>query len=186
MAKKTIKVGLKTTGTEPAAGDVNISYKGSRIAGLSESSTAVLETENTIVQDDIEVEYNKPTAPVLPPNTVPVLVRNQSTMVNYTIAGSMCKSYNNQIYYEATIIPDALQTEVLGFIGFEKIPDDTIVYALALQINDSDDMSSEARVITPSIGTVAYEGSGAYVWLCDFPAYPELPENITLTITDKT
>lgn len=60
MAKKTIKVGLRSTGMEPAAGDVNISYKGSRIAGLSESSTAVLETENTIVQDDIEVEYIKP------------------------------------------------------------------------------------------------------------------------------
>lgn len=59
MAKKTIKVGLRSTGAEPAAGDVNISYKGSRIAGLSDSSTAVLETENTIVTGDIEVEYTK-------------------------------------------------------------------------------------------------------------------------------
>lgn len=60
MAKKTVKVDLKSAGAEPAAGDVNISYKGTRIAGLSESSTAVLETENTIVPDDIEVEYTKP------------------------------------------------------------------------------------------------------------------------------
>ena len=60
MAKKSVKVGLKSAGAEPASGDVNISYKGSRIAGLSESSTAVLETEDTIVTDDIEVEYTKP------------------------------------------------------------------------------------------------------------------------------
>lgn len=63
MAKKTVKVGLRSAGNEPAAGDVNISYKGSRIAGLSESSTAILETENTIVQDDIEIEYTKPETP---------------------------------------------------------------------------------------------------------------------------
>jgi hypothetical protein len=59
MAKKTVKVDLKSAGAEPAAGDVNISYKGTRIVGLSESSTAILKTENTIVQDDIEVEYTK-------------------------------------------------------------------------------------------------------------------------------
>lgn len=63
MAKKNVKIGLKSAGAEPAAGDVNISYKGVRIAGLSESTSATLETENTIVEDDIEVEYNKPSTP---------------------------------------------------------------------------------------------------------------------------
>lgn len=57
MAKK-IKVNIKAAAEIPS-GDVNISYKGSRIAGLNESSTAVLETENTIVEDDIEIEYTK-------------------------------------------------------------------------------------------------------------------------------
>ena len=66
MAKKTVKVGLKSAGSEPASGDVNISYKGSRIAGLSESCTAVLSTENTIVEDDIEVEYTKPASGITP------------------------------------------------------------------------------------------------------------------------
>ncbi len=61
MPKKTVKVGLGSVRDEPAAGDVNISYKGSRIAGLTESSTAILETENTIVEADIRVDYDAPT-----------------------------------------------------------------------------------------------------------------------------
>lgn len=77
MAKKTVKVDLRSAGAEPAAGDVNISYKGTRIAGLTESSTAVLETENTIVQDDIEVEYNKPEPVAV---TIPVYYKERRAL----------------------------------------------------------------------------------------------------------
>lgn len=57
--KKTINL---TNGNRDAvvSGDVNISYKNVRIAGLSESTTAVLETKDTICEDDIEIEYTKP------------------------------------------------------------------------------------------------------------------------------
>lgn len=58
MAKK--KINIKSVATDVESGDVNISYKNVRIAGLSESITAVLETEDTICEDDIEVEYTKP------------------------------------------------------------------------------------------------------------------------------
>lgn len=59
--KKTINL---TNGNRDAvvSGDVNISYKNVRIAGLSESTTAVLETKDTICEDDIEIEYTKPEA----------------------------------------------------------------------------------------------------------------------------
>lgn len=58
MAKK--KINIKSVPTNVESGDVNISYKNVRIAGLSESVTAVLETKDTICEDDIEVEYTKP------------------------------------------------------------------------------------------------------------------------------
>lgn len=57
MAKK--KINIKSVSTDVESGDVNISYKNVRIAGLSESTTAVLETKDTICEDDIEVEYTK-------------------------------------------------------------------------------------------------------------------------------
>ena len=63
MAKK--KINIKSVSTDVESGDVNISYKNVRIAGLSESTTAVLETKDTICEDDIEVEYTKPTV-ILP------------------------------------------------------------------------------------------------------------------------
>lgn len=58
MAKK--KINIKSVTSDVPSGDVNITYKNVRIAGLSESTTAVLETEDTICEDDIEVEYTKP------------------------------------------------------------------------------------------------------------------------------
>ncbi len=59
MAKKSIKVNPKSVADVPS-GDVNITYNGTRIAGLSESTSATLETEETLVMHDIEVEYTKP------------------------------------------------------------------------------------------------------------------------------
>ena len=61
MAKKSVKLGLRS-GSAVESGDVNVTYNGVRIAGLSESTTATLETENTIVEHDIEIEYTKPEA----------------------------------------------------------------------------------------------------------------------------
>lgn len=92
MAKK-IKVNIKAAAEVPS-GDVNISYKGSRIAGLSESSTAVLETENTIVQDDIEVEYTKtPGLQVLPYS----LVNNSSYALNLSVIGAILYTDDNHL-----------------------------------------------------------------------------------------
>ena len=61
MAKKSVKLGLRS-GSAVESGDVNVTYNGVRIAGLSESTTATLDTENTIVEHDIEIEYTKPEA----------------------------------------------------------------------------------------------------------------------------
>ena len=56
--KKTIDIKANPVAVEP--GDVNISYNNVLIGSMSESETAVLQTENTKVLHDIEVEYVKP------------------------------------------------------------------------------------------------------------------------------
>ena len=65
MAKK--KINIKSVISDVPSGDVNITYKNVRIAGLSESTTAVLETENTICEDNIEVDYTKPSTAITMP-----------------------------------------------------------------------------------------------------------------------
>lgn len=62
MAKRSIKVNPKSVADVPS-GDVNITYNGTRIAGLSETTSATLETEETLVMHDIELEYTKPETP---------------------------------------------------------------------------------------------------------------------------
>lgn len=62
MAKK--KINIKSVTSDVPSGDVNITYKNVRIAGLSESTTAVLETEDTICEGDIDVEYTKPSTAI--------------------------------------------------------------------------------------------------------------------------
>jgi hypothetical protein len=115
MAKKTVKVGLRSAGDEPAAGDVNISYKGARIAGLSESSTAVLETENTIVQDDIEVEYTKPTSEVV---TIPVYtqVGKEGPL---TFAKNITATAGEAITDTSIPIPAGVDTSMLPIVDFQ-------------------------------------------------------------------
>ena len=187
MAKKKVNIEIPRSGAaaEVPSGDVNIVYNDVRIAGLSETVDATLKTGGSVVPHDIVVEYNKPEAPVLPPNNVAVEIRNQATLTNYRIRGSLCQEYNNQIYYVDDIAPDALITVLRGFIGFTKIGDN-VIYGLVLEITDNDHSSAEALTMTPSIGTVTYDGSGTYVWQVMFMDYPVLPDNISITITDKT
>lgn len=55
------------TGLSEGSGDVNVSYKGSLIGSLSDTGSAVLKTENTVVKHDIDVEYTKPSTPISMP-----------------------------------------------------------------------------------------------------------------------
>lgn len=57
--KKEIKL-TRTAGETVESGDVNFSYNDVLIGSLSDSGSAVLKTENTVVKHDIEVEYTKP------------------------------------------------------------------------------------------------------------------------------
>ncbi len=58
VKRKIIDIKAAPAAVEP--GDVNISYKGQLIDSISETRTDILATKNTVVQDDIEIEYSKP------------------------------------------------------------------------------------------------------------------------------
>ena len=75
--KKEIKL-TRTAGETVESGDVNFSYNNVLIGSLSDSGTAVLKTENTVVKHDIEVEYTKPEPTAV---TIPVYYRLQSNTV---------------------------------------------------------------------------------------------------------
>ena len=90
--KKEIKL-TRTAGETVESGDVNFSYNDVLIGSLSDSGSAVLKTENTVVKHDIEVEYTKPAAPSLG-NTLNV-TNNSSTIQN--VDGSII--YNNVYNY---------------------------------------------------------------------------------------
>jgi hypothetical protein len=62
----------KTTGLSEGSGNVTISYKGTVLGNLSNSGTAVLETEDTICEGDIGIEYTKPEPEEL---TIPIYTR---------------------------------------------------------------------------------------------------------------
>lgn len=59
MAKKK-EIVLRSGAEEVPAGDVNITYEGTRIAGFSEETDATLKTGGTRVLSDIDVSYTGP------------------------------------------------------------------------------------------------------------------------------
>lgn len=58
MSKKK-EINLKSTPAAVESGDVNISYNNVLVGSLSDSGSAVLKTEMTICEHDIELEYTK-------------------------------------------------------------------------------------------------------------------------------
>lgn len=58
MSKKK-EINLKSTPAAVESGDVNITYNNVLVGSLSESGSAVLKTEMTICEHDIELEYTK-------------------------------------------------------------------------------------------------------------------------------
>ena len=175
MAKK-IKVGLKTTGAEPAAGDVNISYKGSRIAGLSESSTAVLETENTIVQDDIEVEYDRPDTDL---NYIPLTVNDSATETktyNYLTGTIAYVDSNGKLMRPLSVSSTETPTAIIP----DYRPNQINHYKIALWIG----CASDALNVTVNDTSLSYSAQDrTYSYLLETAVYPT--SGYTMPITDK-
>ena len=169
MAKK--KINIKSVTSDVPSGDVNITYKNVRIAGLSESTTAVLETEDTICEDDIEVEYTKPETGMQMGNIS--IVNNSRNEVRFNPVGSFVYVSNNTYYGGITSI-DTNQTFTGYYIprhnAFQTdagifIPEDVDIYTV--MIND-----------IPINFNGRDGGYGASVTVNNY-------ENITITIADK-
>ena len=167
MAKKSVKLGLRS-GSAVESGDVNVTYNGVRIAGLSESTTATLETENTIVEHDIEIEYMKPEAPA--GLTFPALsITNNSAVPIKQIDLTAIIINDSGCHYTADI--ETATNYIPGF--FEG------AYSFALIIesdNDSYDVVVNDTVIPFEFGAYQIDISNAN--------YSDMPD-ITISITDK-
>lgn len=131
MAKKKT-IDLRSVEPTPVpAGDVDIFYNGTRIAGFSEDTDATLKTGGTRVEHDIAVSYTKPE------NNLPGLevnVNDQTAGQNVEIVedNSVCAGY--QIDNERLII----------------LPNHNVEYIIPYFNNDNSHYEYAIRIIPPT------------------------------------
>lgn len=172
MAKKK-EVILKLNGNEAAeptevtSGDVNIFYGRTLIAGLSEDSTARLETENTKVIADIGVEYTKPSGGEI---ELPNLTVNWSATQPLSWANMFnpMLSINNNEILEALAPPCKFAPVSYNgnYIFHLNIPSDT-----------------DAFIVTINNENVSYNNS-RHAYKTDF-TFNDFLTDITVTVTNK-
>ena len=182
MAKKSVKLGLRS-GSAVESGDVNVTYNGFRIAGLSESTTATLETENTIVEHDIEIEYTRPEAPTVDGLIIP----GKITVDNNSDNATGVSAVTGQLIYEVVVngvsnyyvSSDAQPISLLsGYIPSynERYTNYSISFTVYSYGGDS-------LVVKVNDTPISYNTDG-YTYTATIPANQN-PEPLTITITDK-
>lgn len=164
--KKEIKL-TRTAGETVESGDVNFSYNNVLIGSLSDSGSAVLKTENTVVKHDIEVEYTKPAtgitlAEVNITNTARADISASRGSLVSKINGVIVNGYNPSVE-KVYIIP--------LFDARERTYDFTILV---------ESMSDNLNVTLNSV-PVEFSNDGYYC----ADASSTYPEEITIVITNK-
>lgn len=171
MSKKK-EINLKSTPAAVESGDVNISYNNVLVGSLSDSGTAVLKTEMTICEHDIELEYTKPAGGISLPE------------VNLTRpSGSDLMPRNGEqgvILYDSTF---GITTNDAWFVTGSKI------YAVPNYINGlyKLDIILESRGdeynVTVNGNSISFDmDAGAYAYSYSSATYPE---GFTIVITNK-
>ena len=193
MAKK--KIELRTSGSSVESGDVNITYNNVRIAGLSESTSAVLETEDNVCKHDIEIEYTKPAGgDIASPKSIS-LVENltpEGTLPNFIVfnhAGGLCKIENGAI---TLLEPDAIAFPGSGAIPTEAnyLPikyfsgEDVYNYAFGGLVYPTS--HEDVFDVTCNGEPVAWNNDNqGYIFIFDVNDITDLP-NIVIVVSDKT
>lgn len=163
MAKK--KINIKSVTADVPSGDVNITYKNVRIAGLSESTTAVLETEDTICEDDIEVEYTKPAGGV---KYIAVTVDSSESIKTNNVYGGFFEIDNNAIIKSGINAAKA---------GYPEYAPRTETYAFGVVINaESDNLN-----VSVNGSSIPYN-LGGYTAVINSETYPT---EYNLVVTNK-
>lgn len=165
--KKEIKL-TRTAGETVESGDVNFSYNNVLIGSLSDSGSAVLKTENTVVKHDIEVEYTKPTAGIsLPeisgsyPDDITIRGGTKGVMLYY--------GTNNKIISNITAFTKQ-------YLVPEYAPRDGIYTADIFISSDTDTLN-----VTINNTTVPFNTNG-YSYRYSSATYPE---GFTVVVTNK-
>lgn len=180
MAKKKVNIEIPRSGAldEAPAGDVNISYHGIRIAGLSESTEATLKTGGTVVQHDIEIEYDRPNTDL---NYIPLTVNDSSAFgaktYNYLTSTIAYVDRNGKLMRPLSVNSIEQPTAIIP----EYRPNQVNHYRIVIWIG----CESDALNVTVNDTTVEYSAQdNAYGYSYETANYPT--SGFTLTITDKT
>ena len=178
MAKKSIKVNPNVAADVPS-GDVNITYDGTRIAGISETTTARLETEDTVVKHDIVVDYTKPEAPsgITTPPTFS-LTRSGLNYESWEFTCSPLVDVNDNIISESIALLENVNVECY-YIPFYNLADTTYTFHGMLK----KDGSRDELDVTANDNVVPYDSMfGRYIINVVLPTY-DTP--VVISITDK-
>lgn len=176
MAKKKT-IDLRSVEPTPVpAGDVNIIYNGTRIAGFSEDTEATLKTGGTRVEHDIFVNYTKPeTGPQMGNITI---VNNSADGVRFNPTGSFVYESNNT-YYSGDSWVDANST----FTGY-YIPRNASIDPSVVNQTTGIFISADSDIYTVAINDIPVNfisrdhGYSASVNVNNY-------ENVAITIADK-
>lgn len=166
MSKKK-EINLKSTPAAVESGDVNITYNNVLVGSLSDSSTAVLKTEMTICEHDIELEYTKPAGEISLPevnltNTAGALISINKGVFLSKISGVIVTNY----------LPDYEKLYVVPVFDGR-----TGQYSISIYVNSVLDNLNVNINNTP----VSFDSDGYYYEY----ASETYPEGFTIVITNK-
>lgn len=175
MAKKKT-IDLRSVEPTPVpAGDVNIIYNGTRIAGFSEDTEAVLKTAGCRVEQDINVNYTKPAGAALCEMTI---LNQTGGSVPYVVINSNI-SYGTEtiaLLVSPDLEFDQAETHIQIIPSYD-VQDQEYSYSLTIP------SETDQYTITATIGGAEYSLSEK-VYHIGY-AGAAYPESVTITITAK-
>lgn len=172
MAKKKT-IDLRSVEPTPVpAGDVNIVYNGTRIAGFSEDTDATLKTGGTRVEHDIYVNYTKPAGGISLPEVIFTKPSGSDLMPESGEFGFLL--YTTTAGIIATVSYATDESKIYGVPTY-----DGNLYKLDIILESREDSYN----VTVNGNTIAFDGdSDAYVYSYSSATYPG---DFTIVATNK-
>lgn len=173
MAKKTVKLNEPVRDAEPFDHGVRITYKGATIAQSADDAEYDLLTENTIVEENINVQLVN----IVPPVLVPFKVINNTTD---EISISMSDSFVVRVISGGLVLPytDNFFDDGNYILPIETENDDSIIVIATV-----DSLADKYEVLMNGV-PVSYDDRGGYLaklTIFEFTA----ATHFTITVNDK-
>jgi hypothetical protein len=171
MSKKK-EINLKSTPAAVESGDVNITYNNVLVGSLSESGSAVLKTEKTICEHDIELVYTKPAAGVSLPKLTTIKPSGSDLLPEYFDNGNILYATNDGLIANKAGLTD--ESKIYGVPFYRNG-----LYKLDFQITTVEDSYN----VSVNGNTISFDADmGGYIYSYSSATYPE---EFTIVITNK-